>query len=42
VQPAPSQAQRPPVHFCEGAQAMHVPPAVPQAAAVGGFTHWPF
>lgn len=39
---ARSQVQAPFVHVCEGAQAMQLAPAVPQAAAVGGLMHWPF
>ena len=39
---ARSHAQAPSVHVCDGAQAVHVPPAVPQAAVVGGEMHAPF
>jgi len=42
VQLARSQVHAPDVQVCDGAQVVHAAPAVPQAAAVGGFTHWPF
>jgi hypothetical protein len=42
LQAARSHAHAPLVQACDGAQVAHAPPAVPQAAAVGGVTHWPF
>lgn len=42
LQLARSHVHAPAVHVCEGAQVVQAPPAVPHAAAVGGFTHWPF
>jgi hypothetical protein len=39
LQEARSHAHAPAVHVCDGAQVAQVPPAVPHAAAVGGFTH---
>jgi len=39
---ARSQEQTPALQVCDGAQGAQAAPAVPQAAAVGGFTHWPF
>ena len=37
-----SHAHAPFVHACDGAQATQLEPALPHAAAVGGFTHAPF
>jgi len=42
LQEARSHAQAPDVQVCDGAQAVQAAPASPQAAAVGGLTHWPF
>jgi len=39
---ARSQAQAPCVQVCDGAQAVHAPPALPQAAVVGGEMQAPF